>query len=218
MDYSPIHSLISSRILVEKLLLKRNPLDYKAYIETFRESLIDANPHQIEAVGYAVEMLENGGCILADEVGLGKTIEAGLVISQFRARRRFNILVIVPTSLAGQWNNELRTLFQVPSRMIDSNVVRKHKKSDTGELFSEPGVYIMGRELASRLAKTRTLSRIEWDLIVVDEAHEVFANIYKRFNPKDGNYNEDSKQNLTAAHLYRLFKRTPLLQPGQGLY
>ncbi len=211
MDYSPIHSLISSRILVEKLLLKRNPLDYKAYIETFRESLIDANPHQIEAVVYALEKLENGGCILADEVGLGKTIEAGLVISQFRARRRFNILVIVPTSLAGQWNNELRTLFQVPSRMIDSNVVRKHKKSDTGELFSEPGVYIMGRELASRLAKTRTLSRIEWDLIVVDEAHEVFANIYKRFNPKDGNYNEDSKQNLTAAHLYRLFKRTPLL-------
>lgn len=212
MDYSPIHNLILLRILVEKLLLKRNPLDYKAYIETFRESLIDANPHQIEAVVSALEKLEGGGgCILADEVGLGKTIEAGLVISQFRARRRFNILVIVPTSLAGQWNNELRTLFQVPSRIIDSKDVRKNKGADPSALFSEPGVYIMGRELASRLAKQRVITNLEWDLIVADEAHEVFANIYKRFSPKDGSYREDSKQNLTAAHLYRLFKRTPLL-------
>ena len=212
MDYSPIHNLIKSRILVEKLLLKRNPLDYQAYIETFRESMIDANPHQIEAVVYALEKLEGGGgCILADEVGLGKTIEAGLVISQFRARRRFNILVIVPTSLAGQWNNELRTLFQVPSRMIDSKTVRKLKNDHLDTLFAEPGVYIMGRELASRLAKQRTLCNTEWDLVVVDEAHEVFANIYKRFNSRDGSYQEDSKQNLTAAHLYRLFKRTPLL-------
>ncbi len=211
MDYSRIHNLISSRILVEKLLLKRNPLDYQAYIETFRESLIDANPHQIEAVVYALEKLENGGCILADEVGLGKTIEAGLVISQYRARRRFNILVIVPTSLAGQWNNELRKLFQVPSRIIDTKDVRKTRSDNSHELFAGPGVYIIGRELASRLEKQRALSQKGWDLIVVDEAHEVFANIHKRFNARDGSYTQDSTQNLTAAHLYHLFKRTPLL-------
>ena len=89
------HERLRARSLLERLLLKRNPLDYRAYVETFRESLIDANPHQVEAIVFALEKLENGGCILADEVGLGKTIEAGLVISQYHAQRRFNILIIV---------------------------------------------------------------------------------------------------------------------------
>jgi len=200
-----------SAILVEKLLLKRNPLDYQAYIETFRESLIDANPHQIEAVMFALEKLENGGCILADEVGLGKTIEAGLVITQYRASRRFNILVIVPTSLAGQWNNELRERFQISSRIITSRDRRGLKPDELFTLFSEDGVYIVGRELASRLQKDRVLGQKQWDLIVVDEAHEVFANIYQRFSSRDGQYNEDSKSCATAGHLFRLLKRTPVL-------
>jgi SNF2 family DNA or RNA helicase len=203
--------------LKEKLLLKRNPLDYQSYVETFRESLIDANPHQIESIIFALEKLENGGCILADEVGLGKTIEAGLIMAQYRANRYFNILIIVPTSLAGQWNNELRSRFQIPSRIITSKdkiALAKSSKSksvDTAQLFQEDGVYIVGREFASRLQKERALGKKQWDLIVVDEAHEIFSNIYQRFNTKTGIYNEDSTRCTTAGNLFRLFKRTPLL-------
>ena len=125
MEDKKLNEQVRIRVLSERLLLKRNPLDYQAYIETFRESLIDANPHQIEAITFALEKLENGGCILADEVGLGKTIEAGLVMAQYRASRRFNILIIVPTSLAGQWNSELRQRFQVPSKILTSKKQQK---------------------------------------------------------------------------------------------
>lgn len=202
---------VNARIYAEKLLLKRNPLDYQAYVETFRESLIDANPHQVESVVFALEKLESGGCILADEVGLGKTIEAGLVISQYRARRRFNILVIVPTSLAGQWNSELRKLFQIPSRIITTADKKKAKKDGWNKIFGENGVYIMGREFASRMEKEKHLGKKHWDLIVVDEAHEIFANVYRRFNTRTGEYKERSKDSATAGNLFRLFKRTPLL-------
>jgi len=203
--------LLRARCILERLLLKRNPLDYRAYVETFRESLIDANPHQVEAIVFALEKLENGGCILADEVGLGKTIEAGLVISQYHAQRRFNILIIVPTSLAGQWNSELRQLFNISSRIVTSADKRKLKDDEPETLFKEDGVYILGREFASRLEKTRVLSKKQWDLVVVDEAHEIFANIYRRFDSRSGQYRERSRESTIAANLFRLFKRTPLL-------
>lgn len=211
METDRCYSLIFSRMLREKLLLKRNPLDYQAYIETFRESLIDANPHQIEAVVFALEKLDNGGCILADEVGLGKTIEAGLIISQYRARRNFNVLILVPTSLAGQWNSELRKLFQIPSTIFTSKDLRRFRKNGEGELFSEEGVYIIGREFASRLERERLLRRKPWDLIIIDEAHEVFANIYRRFHARGGEYLPESKSSATAGHLYYLLKKTPVL-------
>jgi len=211
MECNGFNERLRAQILIERLLLKRNPLDYQSYIETFRESLIDANPHQIESIIFALEKLENGGCILADEVGLGKTIEAGLVITQYRANRRFNILILVPTSLAGQWNNELRERFQIPSRIITSKDKRGLEKDQVTGLFSEDGVYILGREFASRLQRERVLGQKHWDLIVVDEAHEIFANIYRRFNFRDGQYNEESKTSTTAANLFRLFKRTPVL-------
>lgn len=211
MQSKGLNERVKSLILIEKLLQKRNPLEYQAYIETFRESLIDANPHQIEAVIFALEKLENGGCILADEVGLGKTIEAGLVMAQYRACRRFNILIIVPTSLAGQWNNELLERFQIPCKIITPNDRRGLKEHEVPRLIQEDGVYIMGREFASRLEKERILRKKHWNLIVVDEAHEIFANIYQRFNQKDGKYSERSRKSITAANLYRLFKQTPLL-------
>lgn len=202
---------LKARSLLERLLLKRNPLDYQAYVETFRESLIDANPHQVEAIVFALEKLENGGCLLADEVGLGKTIEAGLVISQYLSQRRFNVLILVPTSLAGQWNSELRKLFHISSRIVTSADKRKLKKDNPELLFKEDGVYILGREFASRLEKERVLSKKQWDLIVVDEAHEIFANIYRRFDSHTGQYKEGSRESTTAANLFRLFKRIPLL-------
>ncbi len=202
---------IHSRILMEKLTLKRNPTDYQSYIETFRESLVDANPHQIESVVFALEKLESGGCILADETGLGKTIEAGLVISQYRAMRKFKILILVPTSLAGQWNNELRKLFQIPSLIISTKDRAGKRPEEFMDLLGNSSVCILGREFASRLEKEKILSKINWDLIIIDEAHEIFASIYKRFSPRTGEYLHDSRESATAGYLFGLLKRTPLL-------
>src|SRR5713226_4724006 len=72
------------RILAEDLVRVRRPDDRERYAASQRQARIDPNPHQIDAVIFALRRLREGGCILADEVGLGKTIEAGLVIAQSR--------------------------------------------------------------------------------------------------------------------------------------
>jgi len=75
----------NQRILAEDLVRVRRPDDRERYAAAQRQARIDPNPHQIDAVIFALRRLREGGCILADEVGLGKTIEAGLVIAQSRA-------------------------------------------------------------------------------------------------------------------------------------
>jgi SNF2 family DNA or RNA helicase len=80
----PLHSF-NLRMLAEDLVRVRRPDDRERYAASQRQARIDPNPHQIDAVIFALRRLREGGCILADEVGLGKTIEAGLVIAQSRA-------------------------------------------------------------------------------------------------------------------------------------
>ena len=80
---------------------------------TLVDSQVDLNPHQVEAALFACSNPLSRGVILADEVGLGKTIEAGLVISQRWAERRRRILIIVPANLRKQWHQELHDKFSL---------------------------------------------------------------------------------------------------------
>src|SRR5712692_4951298 len=80
---------------------------------------VDLNPHQIDAALFAFRSPLSRGAILADEVGLGKTIEAGLIISQLWAERRRRILAIVPTTLRNQWLQELADKFFLPASVLD---------------------------------------------------------------------------------------------------
>ena len=123
------------RILAEDLVRVRRPDDRERYAASQRQARIDPNPHQIDAVIFALRRLREGGCILADEVGLGKTIEAGLVIAQSRAEGAQRVLLIVPKSLIGQWQNELLNLFGIQAQEDQAN-------------FIAPGVYLVGREFA----------------------------------------------------------------------
>src|SRR5438132_3728158 len=101
---------IQRRLLAEDLVRLRRPDEQQRYAASHRRGRIDPNPHQIDAVVFALRRIPLGGCILADEVGLGKTIEAGLVISQlfFEGKRR--VLLIVPKTLLAQWQKELLDL------------------------------------------------------------------------------------------------------------
>lgn len=103
-------------------------------LEKLTSSLLDAqvdlNPHQIEAALFAFNSPLSKGCILADEVGLGKTIEAGLVLSQKWAERKRKFLLIVPSSLRKQWNAELQEKFFLPSIILETKCAvnfMKHK-------------------------------------------------------------------------------------------
>ncbi len=84
------------------------------------DASVDLNPHQIEAAMFVLKSPLSKGVILADEVGLGKTIEAGLVLCQYWAERRRRLLVICPASLRKQWSLELEEKFNLPTVVLDA--------------------------------------------------------------------------------------------------
>src|SRR3954468_19222799 len=108
----PIHR----RLLAEKLLGLRRSTEGRRYASAQRSGRIDVNPHQVDAVIFALGRIREGGCILADEVGLGKTIEAGLVMPQLLAEGARRVLLVAPKSLLGQWKQELFQLFDLEAR------------------------------------------------------------------------------------------------------
>src|SRR3954471_10479197 len=81
---------------------------------------VDLNPHQVDAALFAFQSPLSKGALLADEVGLGKTIEAGLVISQRWAERRRRILIITPSNLRKQWHQELSEKFFLPCTILEA--------------------------------------------------------------------------------------------------
>src|SRR3984957_20437889 len=186
------------RVLAEDLVRTRRPDDRERYAAAQRQACMDPNPHQIDAVIFALRRLRGGGCTLADEVGLGKTIEAGLVIAQRRAEGAQRILLIVPKSLLGQWQTELLELFGIPCQEAASS-------------FIAPGVYLVGREFAGGLRGSDLLGTAPpFDLAVIDEAHEIFAGLYRRYGP-DGLYDETSEEAMTAHRVRGLLRTTPVL-------
>ena len=105
---------IQRRYLAEQIVRLRRADEEERYASSQRQGRIDPNPHQIDAVIFALKRIPEGGCILADEVGLGKTIEAGLVLAQLRAEGSApRVLLIVPKPLLGQWQDELYRLFGI---------------------------------------------------------------------------------------------------------
>src|SRR4030042_680405 len=84
------------------------------------DAQVDLNPHQVEAALFAFRNPFSKGAILADEVGLGKTIEAGVLLSQKWAERKPRMLVIVPANLRKQWGQELADKFYLPSVILEN--------------------------------------------------------------------------------------------------
>ncbi len=128
------------------------------------DAQVDLNPHQIEAALVGIEASAERGRILADEVGLGKTIEAALVLSQRWAERKRRLLVIAPASLRKQWAQELEEKFGLPSVVVDT-------RNPDGNPFEEKAVVIVSYQYAAR--RTGLLTAVPWDLIVIDEAHRL---------------------------------------------
>ncbi len=199
---SAVHP-IKRRLLAEEFVRLRRADEQRRYAASQRCGRVDPNPHQIDAVVFALKRIPEGGCILADEVGLGKTIEAGLVIAQLLAEGTRRILLIVPKSLLGQWQAELYDLFGIEAR----------EGRDDPEAFAGDGVFLVHREFAGGLKGSSHLKAADaFDLIVIDEAHEFFANIYRRFD-KEGIYKDDADEAQIADRV-RSFLRpagTPVL-------
>jgi hypothetical protein len=162
-------------------LTKRNSSDNP---EKLAASLLDAQvvltPHQVDAALFAFKSPLSRGAILADEVGLGKTIEAGLVISQKWAERKRKILIIVPSTLRKQWNQELLDKFFIPSIILESHSFNEEIKNGNSKPFEQQDKIIICSFHFAR-AKEHDIKLITWDLVVIDEAHHL-RNVYKPSN------------------------------------
>jgi ERCC4-related helicase len=193
---------IQRRYLAEQLVRLRRADEQQRYAAAQRQGRIDPNPHQIDAVIFALKMIPEGGCILADEVGLGKTIEAGLVVAQLRSEGAASrVLLVVPKPLLGQWQDELYRLFDIQA---------VEGRFEAGG-FSGPGVFLVGREVAGSDRGAEVLRECEpFDLCIIDEAHEVFANIYRRFD-KRGDYRPDSAEARIADRVRSFLRNSPVL-------
>jgi superfamily II DNA or RNA helicase len=134
------------------------------------QAAVDLNPHQVEAAAFALDALPTGGAILADEVGLGKTIEAGLVMAQLACQGRGRILVLVPATLRAQWQEELAEKLGLASTIVDRPGRSGTNPFDTG------GIAIASQPFAANHAGD--VARVPWDLAVIDEAHRL-RNAYR---------------------------------------
>jgi len=143
------------------------------------DAQVELNPHQVEAALFAFCSPLSKGAILADEVGLGKTIEAGLVISQRWAERKKRILVITPANLRKQWLQELQEKFFLTSRILETKSFNQAVKDGQENPFERDEIVICSYHFARN--KSREVGLIPWDLVVIDEAHRL-RNVYRRSN------------------------------------
>ena len=142
------------------------------------DASVDLNPHQIEAALFALKSPLSKGVLLADEVGLGKTIEAGIVLCQYWSERRRRLLVICPASLRKQWALELEEKFNLPTVVLDAKTWRDTLKKDQSPL-NQKAIIILSYNYANRMREE--LKSIAWDLVVIDEAHKL-RNAYRESN------------------------------------
>ncbi len=146
---------------------------------SLQDAQVDLTPHQIDAALFAFKSPLSKGAILADEVGLGKTIEAGIILSQFWAEHRRHLLIIAPANLRKQWATELHEKFYLPSRILESKTFNGYIEQGNLNPFNCEEIVICSYQFAK--AKAAYLKQTPWDLVVIDEAHRL-RNVYKPTN------------------------------------
>ncbi len=179
-------------------------------IPTLMGARVDLNPHQIDAALFAFRSPLSKGAILADEVGLGKTIEAGIVLAQRWAERKRSILIITPASLRTQWQQELWDKFRLPAVILDKKLFDTVRDAGHSNPFQSEKMVIASYAFARN--KADLLPMIDWDLVVVDEAHRL-RNVYKT-----GNSIAKDLQRALANAPKLLLTATPLQNSLQELY
>ncbi|HXT69639.1 MAG TPA: SNF2-related protein [Vicinamibacterales bacterium] len=162
-------------------LTRRNPSDGAERLAgTLVDAQVDLNPHQVEAALFAFRSPLSKGALLADEVGLGKTIEAGLVIAQRWAERKRRILIITPSNLRKQWHQEMAEKFFLPCRILEAKSYNEAIKQGNFKPFCHDGQIVICSYQFAR-SKAADVNAGAWDLVVIDEAHRL-RNVYKPSN------------------------------------
>ncbi|GIO27503.1 DEAD/DEAH box helicase [Ornithinibacillus bavariensis] len=167
---------------------------------------MDFLPHQIDTAKQVIEEM-HGRAILADEVGLGKTIEAGLILKEYMIRGLVNkVLIIVPASLVNQWVKELNEKFYIPAAAYRKNYS-----------WDQYDILVTSIDTAKRSPHREAILDIHYDFILIDEAHKI-----KNHNTKNYAFVRALKKKycllLTATpvqnQLIEIFNLVSILKPG----
>ncbi|HRK84040.1 MAG TPA: SNF2-related protein [Saprospiraceae bacterium] len=184
-------------------LTKRCPSDsVEKFSATLLDAQVDLNPHQVEAALFAFKSPLSTGAILADEVGLGKTIEAGILLSQKWAENNRKLIVICPSNLRKQWSQELEEKFFLPTQILELRSFNEFIKAGKRNPFEQPKVLICSYHFSH--SKEAFLQLVSWDLVVIDEAHRL-RNVHQ-----PSNIIGKSVKNATAHARKVLLTATPL--------
>ncbi|MBV6881941.1 SNF2-related protein [Epilithonimonas ginsengisoli] len=176
MSFTPYHAKYFSFDLTRQLPAN----DLGKFTASLQDAQVDLNPHQIDAALFAFQSPLSKGAILADEVGLGKTIEAGIILSQQWAERKRKLLIIAPANLRKQWNQEMMDKFYLPSVILESKSFNEEiKKGNLNPFNQNENIVICSFQFAK--SKAPYLEQTKWDLVIVDEAHRL-RNVYKPSN------------------------------------
>ena len=172
---TPFHG----KYYANQLLLKKSYSDDSRLSSSLFDAALNINPHQVDAALFAFNSPLSKGVLLADEVGLGKTIEAGLVLCQLWAEGKRRLLVICPAALRKQWSIELQEKFNLPSMILDSQSYKQYKKDNGVSPFNHDNIFILSYNYAVKLSD-EILSH-HFYLVVLDEAHKL-RNSYRSSN------------------------------------
>ena len=193
------------------LLLDRPPDQVEGLARSIGNARVDLNPHQVDAALFALRSPLSRGVLLADEVGLGKSIESGLVIAQKWAERRRKILLIVPATLRKQWHAELDDKFFIRAQILEGRSFNEARKRGVDNPFAEGDrVIICSYPFVYR--HREFVAEVAWDLVVADEAHRL-RNVYKETKSHVGVANA-----IRNARQKILVTATPLQNTLRELY
>jgi superfamily II DNA or RNA helicase len=138
-------------------------------------SQVEALPHQISAVYEEMLRRQPLRYLLADDPGAGKTIMAGLFIKELLLRGDLErCLIVAPANLAEQWQDELFDKFRLRFDIVGRGEIEQA----VGNPFDERNLVISRIDLMKQDANMERLGQVEWDLVVVDEAHKMSASFF----------------------------------------
>lgn len=170
------HTDFQSKYIAFELTRRFSSDSVNRLIPVLADAQVDLNPYQVEAALFAFRSPFSKGAILADEVGLGKTIEAGLLLAQKWAERRRSLLVILPANLRKQWSQELEDKFFIPSVILEARSFNESVRAGNLNPFNQQSVVLCSYQFAR--SKEPYIRQVSWDLVVIDEAHRL-RNVYK---------------------------------------
>lgn len=168
-------------VLIEKYGEHKRKQLQESPFNCLLSSKIEKNPHQIDAFCAAIDSLRTGGIILADEVGLGKTIEAGLVLRYLIQNNKKHLLIVLPSALRMQWKIELEEKFEIKETEIRilTNYETKRDYYGIKNWLEERGklrIVLCSYDFSSKLIKK--FNKVMWDCIFIDEAHNL-RNVFR---------------------------------------